>query len=57
MTPCSDSRRGGHTISALDEPDALRLIELLGQAGATESKEPGKSGVYKLEPSPTWNGG
>jgi hypothetical protein len=52
LTPSWDSRRGGHTVFALDELDALRLLELLGRAGATESKELGKAGVYHLAALP-----
>ena len=52
LTPSWDSRRGSHTTFVLDESDGLRLLDLLSRSGATESKEPGKAGVWHLDALP-----
>jgi hypothetical protein len=52
LTPAWDSRRGGHTIFVTSEANGRRLLDLLSRAGATESKEAGKAGVWHLDAFP-----
>jgi hypothetical protein len=49
ITPGWQSVRGFHIIFVAD---GARLLELLAAAGATESKEPGKAGVWHLPALP-----
>jgi hypothetical protein len=51
LTLCWMSRRGRHLIFALDEADALRLLELLTRAGAKEGKG-NRVGVWHLDALP-----
>jgi putative DNA primase/helicase len=48
VTPAWDSRRGGHIIFVVQESDGLRLLGLLGKAGAREGKGAG-AGVWRLD--------
>jgi hypothetical protein len=51
LTPAWDSRRGRHTVFAVQESDGRHLLDLLGKAGAQERKG-AQAGVWRLDRLP-----